>query len=365
MTTVNLIPPSDGQHNSISVNGRTYASTPGISIPVPDFDAAVLQANGWAIQPTVPATNSTISTTTGGVAPAYYFQGIVNPPTPSTAIVHGILAEANYALGASAISGAGHLIGCLGHLINNNTNTLGLGIGIEGKIDNTNAGSIITTAISVDANLGSNAGVIGAWYGVYSDLGGNAGIIGNAAFYGCNIDSNPGTIGNVYGLNFPTLSAQTNITGALAGLFFNNNPAFAGAAKYVVFGADPGALIFNVGNIQTSAQLIGETFQLSTGAKTATAVAGAATLNKASGKITTEALTTAAGATYTLTLTNSQIAAADTAFVSIANGTNSAGDPAVGLVTPAAGSVTIKVVNRHASAALNGTLVISFASMKV
>src|ERR1700738_1763290 len=126
MTTVNLIPPSDGQHNSISVNGRTYASP--------------------------------------------------------------------------AISGAGHLIGALGHLINNNTNTLGLGIGIEGKIDNTNAGSIITTAISVDANLGSNAGVIGAWYGVYSDLGGNAVIIGNAAFYGCNIDSNPGTIGNVYGL---------------------------------------------------------------------------------------------------------------------------------------------------------------------
>jgi hypothetical protein len=70
----------------------------------------------------------------------------------------------------------------------------------------------------------------------------------------------------------------------LAGLFFNNNPAFAGAAKYVVFGADPGALIFNVGNIQTNAQLIGETVQLSTGAKTATAVAGAATLNKASGR---------------------------------------------------------------------------------
>jgi hypothetical protein len=33
-------------------------------------------------------------------------------------------------------------------------------------------------------------------------------------------------------------------------------------------------------------------------------------------------------------------------------------------VTPAAGSVAILVNNIHASAALNGTLVISFASMK-
>lgn len=46
------------------------------------------------------------------------------------------------------------------------------------------------------------------------------------------------------------------------------------------------------------------------GTKTATATAGAATLNKAAGKVTTEALTTAAGANYTLTITNSTVAAA-------------------------------------------------------
>jgi hypothetical protein len=362
MTTVNMIPPGNGQHNSITVNGRTYASTPGTSIPVPDFDAAVLEANGWVIQPATAGISSTTSTATGGIAPAYYFQGIVNPPTPSTAIVHGILAEANYALGAPAISGAGHLIGSLGHLINNNTNTLGLGIGIEGKIDNTNAGSIITTAISVDANLSSNAGVIGAWYGVYSDLGSNAGLITKGVGFGLNIDSNPGVISSYYGFYFPPIGAQANIP-VVIGYFFDNNPGMTGL-KYAMYCADTTALIASLGPIQTAGLLTAATFQLDTGVKTAAAVAGAATLNKASGKITTESLTTAAGATYTLTLTNSQIAAADTAFVSIANGTNSAGDPAVGLVTPAAGSVTIKVVNRHASAALNGTLVISFASMK-
>ncbi|MGB6177050.1 MAG: hypothetical protein WBF43_12115 [Methylocella sp.] len=39
------------------VNGRLYSSTPGVSIPVPDFDAVVLQANGWR---TVPPTSTAI-----------------------------------------------------------------------------------------------------------------------------------------------------------------------------------------------------------------------------------------------------------------------------------------------------------------
>lgn len=106
------------------------------------------------------------------------------------------------------------------------------------------------------------------------------------------------------------------------------------------------------------------TLQVDTGTKTAAALAGAATLNKSSGKITTEALTTAAGATYTLTLTNSQIAAADVVLVSLALGTNTTGTPDVITVTPGAGSVVITVLNQHASAAFNGTLVLSYATMK-
>lgn len=100
-----------------------------------------------------------------------------------------------------------------------------------------------------------------------------------------------------------------------------------------------------------------------TGGGTATASAGAATLANRFGKITTEALTTAQDASYTLTITNSQIAATDMVFVSVANGTNSQGTTVVTKVTPAAGSLVIIVTNKHASAvALNGTLVISYAS---
>lgn len=101
------------------------------------------------------------------------------------------------------------------------------------------------------------------------------------------------------------------------------------------------------------------------GTVTATATAGAATLNKFYGKITSESLTTAAAAAYTLTLTNSNIAATDIVFASVANGTNTGGIPLVGTITPAAGSVAIKIENQHATTAFNGTVVVSFEVRKV
>lgn len=97
----------------------------------------------------------------------------------------------------------------------------------------------------------------------------------------------------------------------------------------------------------------------------ATASAGAATLNALQGKVTTESLTTAQYAFYTLTLTNDQIAAGDIVLASVANGTNTQGTPMIEKITPAAGSVVIRVRNAHVSAeALNGTLVVSFVVFK-
>jgi hypothetical protein len=105
--------------------------------------------------------------------------------------------------------------------------------------------------------------------------------------------------------------------------------------------------------------------QLGTGTKTATATAGAATLDQPAGVITSEALTTAQDASYTLTITNSEIAATDVVLASLANGTNTQGTPVIGRVTPADGSVVIVVHNKHATAqALNGTLKIAFAVIK-
>ena len=101
----------------------------------------------------------------------------------------------------------------------------------------------------------------------------------------------------------------------------------------------------------------------SLGSGTATATAGAATLNNRFGRVTSEALTTAQNAVYTLTITNSAITADDLVMVSVANGTNTQGTPTVTRVQPAAGSLVILISNLHASAqALNGTIVVSFAA---
>ncbi len=119
------------------------------------------------------------------------------------------------------------------------------------------------------------------------------------------------------------------------------------------------------GAVVTSTGLLTQgSAKLDTGTKTATATSNAATLAKSAGVITTEALTTAGLASYTLTLTNSTIAAADQVFVSVQNGTNSQGTVVVGTVTPGSGSVVILIQNVHASQALNGTLKIAFMVLK-
>ena len=93
----------------------------------------------------------------------------------------------------------------------------------------------------------------------------------------------------------------------------------------------------------------------------ATSTAAAATVNDQIGRVTTEALTTAAGSTYTFTLTNDLIQASSMVFVSVGKGTATAGEPVVQFVTPAAGSAVILIRNVSAAAALNGTININFA----
>ena len=99
--------------------------------------------------------------------------------------------------------------------------------------------------------------------------------------------------------------------------------------------------------------------------KAGTSAAGAITLAGLVEKITTESLTTAALAAYTLTITNSLADATDIALVTVANGSNAAGIPIVGRVVCGAGTITILIENQHATNAFNGTLVISVFLVKV
>lgn len=91
----------------------------------------------------------------------------------------------------------------------------------------------------------------------------------------------------------------------------------------------------------------------------ATGAAGAATANGLKTQVTTEALSTAAAAFYTETITNSSVALNSVVLCNLANGTNNAGHPALYSATPAAGSLVLSVQNVTGNGALNGTLIFS------
>lgn len=99
-----------------------------------------------------------------------------------------------------------------------------------------------------------------------------------------------------------------------------------------------------------------------TGVSTSTASSGAATITAKAAVITTESLTTAQNAFYTLTVTATGLVSSGVPILcTIGNGTNSAGTPMLVTCTRTdANTVTISIQNKHASAvALNGTLVVS------
>jgi hypothetical protein len=94
-----------------------------------------------------------------------------------------------------------------------------------------------------------------------------------------------------------------------------------------------------------------------------TGASGASSSSHTGVSITTESLTTAAGSVYTETLTNADIYANSIVLAQAGYGTATTGTPVVVSVVPAAGSVVIKVLNAHASAAFNGTLVINVVAL--
>jgi len=94
--------------------------------------------------------------------------------------------------------------------------------------------------------------------------------------------------------------------------------------------------------------------------RTATGSGAAVTCNGFAGTITTEALTTAAAAELSYTVTNSKVKSTSVVLVSVANGTNTTVGAGICSVTPASGSFVVVLTNSHASAALDGTLKINF-----
>lgn len=89
-----------------------------------------------------------------------------------------------------------------------------------------------------------------------------------------------------------------------------------------------------------------------------TASGNTPTLNTISGTITTASLTTAAGGTQDITVTNAYCTANST-VLAIVSATSSTGVPVVARVTPSAGSFVVRLVNAG-TVALNNTVTFKF-----
>ena len=158
-----------------------------------------------------------------------------------------------------------------------------------------------------------------------------------------NVGAN-GATNPVFQLNANTASVATGlkITGAAAG---------SGVALAAISSGSNESLQLSPKG--TGIVLVGETAAVA-------ATGGAATSNTQRGVVTSESITTAAGADYTLTLTNSKVTATSVIQATADNGTNTTEGLAINRVTPGSGSAVIKVRNTHASAALNGTIKVSY-----
>lgn len=99
--------------------------------------------------------------------------------------------------------------------------------------------------------------------------------------------------------------------------------------------------------------------RLQLGSGSGTTSSFAITINKAAGVITTESLTTAAGATQAVTLTDSKIRVGDMIQCTV-DPNGSAGTPICANVTVSAGQAVFLIQNIHSATALNAAVKIYF-----
>jgi hypothetical protein len=121
---------------------------------------------------------------------------------------------------------------------------------------------------------------------------------------------------------------------------------------------DPGAATAKfVLNTGATTMAVGSKIVLDKG--TGTTSSFAVTISKNSGVITTEALSTAGGASQAVTLTNTVIATTSVILCQVLGGTNTTQNFTL-VAVPGAGSAVITIYNNTAATALNGTLIIGF-----
>lgn len=163
-----------------------------------------------------------------------------------------------------------------------------------------------------------------------------------------------------YGSTVPTTGRVGYATGCK---FIKTNGTTLDTITYVNVGSKASANFVSDSGLSSSpSQGIGYATGAGGAVTQVTSASTGVTLNALCGRITTVALTTAAGAEETFTVTNSRVAATDVIVLTTTYA--GAGTILVGTAAVAAGSFNINITNLHSANALNALAVINFAIIK-
>lgn len=167
-----------------------------------------------------------------------------------------------------------------------------------------------------------------------------------------------GTTGQIKDAGYlPSNAAKTNVVMLSAAPTIGHLASFSDVAGTVQDAgiASTAVMLNNAANVMTGAG------QITLAKANGTEAANAVTASGNAGVITTSVLTTAGGATYVITWTNTLITATSVVGLTIQGGTNSATNNITFKCVVGAGSATLTIYNNTAATALNGTLLIGYS----
>lgn len=179
-------------------------------------------------------------------------------------------------------------------------------------------------------------------YGIFTVSISNSGVITLVVW------ANPGDV------VVPTVVGDFAQFNSVNGQLIDNGKSATNAAKTKVVMADAATTLNNWAMFTDVAGTIGNILKAN-----GTEAANAVTASGKAGVITTSALTTVAGASYAITWTNTQIAAASAIQLTLMGGTNTIKDITL-QATAGAGTSTLTIYNNDGTNPLNGTLLIGY-----
>ena len=209
---------------------------------------------------------------------------------------------------------------------------------------------------NIQAGLSGTAGTLASFPATASK--GSLIVAGVANTGNTNTTISNAAMGQASVISIPDPAAATaNFAVAPAALVNNNLVKASGTAGLV---ADAGFAAANV-MLLNAVNTMSGSGQIVLVKANGTEAGNAVTASGNAGVITTSALTTAGGATYVITWTNTLITATSVVGLTIQGGTNSATNNITFKCVVGAGSATLTIYNNTAATALNGTLLIGYS----